>query len=216
MLSSQSPVIVRRDGRNVFVTGSPGGRTIPNTVLCVLIDKLEFGLDVGAAVDGPRLHHAWFPDVVRLEPRAVKLQPLLVEKLTALGHHVKVGKSRKVTHIRSKFEMVFSAARADDRRTEGEGRGILTSTPLGTHRHTVSRLAGGTRAIASRSIEPCIFIGSYLFWRCSCFPRPWRMPATGANSRASAYRRLCGNARPSLVEQRPQHQMESAAPRGWK
>jgi gamma-glutamyltranspeptidase/glutathione hydrolase len=123
MLSSQSPVVVRRDGRTVFVTGSPGGRTIPNTVLCVLLDRLEFGLDVGAAVDGPRLHHAWFPDSVRLEPRALKLQPLLVEKLTALGHQVKVGKSPQGdAHSIEIRDGIFRGA-ADERRTAGKASG---------------------------------------------------------------------------------------------
>jgi gamma-glutamyltranspeptidase / glutathione hydrolase len=123
MLSSQSPVIVRREGRTVFVTGSPGGRTIPNTVLCVLLDKLEFSLDVGAAVDDARLHHAWFPDVVRLEARAIKSQPLLVEKLTALGHRVKVSKSPQGdAHSIEVRDGIFYGA-ADDRRTQGKAAG---------------------------------------------------------------------------------------------
>ena len=123
MLSSQSPVIVRREGRTVFVTGSPGGRTIPNTVLCVLLDKLEFGLDVGAAVDGPRMHHAWFPDVVRLEPSALQLQPSLVEKLTALGHKVQVAKSPQGdAHSIEVREGTFYGA-ADNRRTQGKASG---------------------------------------------------------------------------------------------
>jgi gamma-glutamyltranspeptidase/glutathione hydrolase len=67
MLSSQSPTIVRKGGRLLLVTGSPGGRTIPNTVLWVLLGVLEFGLEPRAALDAPRTHHAWFPDVLLLE-----------------------------------------------------------------------------------------------------------------------------------------------------
>jgi gamma-glutamyltranspeptidase/glutathione hydrolase len=67
MLSSQSPTIVLRDGKVRLVTGSPGGRTIPNTTLWVILNILEFGLSPRAAVDAPRTHHQWFPDVLRLE-----------------------------------------------------------------------------------------------------------------------------------------------------
>jgi gamma-glutamyltranspeptidase/glutathione hydrolase len=58
MLSSQCPTIVLKDGKVRLVTGSPGGRTIPNTVLWVVLNILEFGLDPRAAVDAPRTHHA--------------------------------------------------------------------------------------------------------------------------------------------------------------
>jgi gamma-glutamyltranspeptidase/glutathione hydrolase len=86
MLSSMTPVIVTRDGRPVLVTGSPGGRTIINTVLCVVVNVIDFGMPVEEAVAAPRLHHQWFPDAVRFE--GVKQHPELVAKLKALGHTV--------------------------------------------------------------------------------------------------------------------------------
>src|SRR5205085_7350125 len=64
MLSSQTPTIVARDGKVLLVTGSPGSRTIINTVLCVLVNVVDFDMPVQQAVDAPRLHHQWFPDVV--------------------------------------------------------------------------------------------------------------------------------------------------------
>ena len=67
MLSSQSPTIVLKDGKVRLVTGSPGGRTIPNTTLWVVLNVLEFGLTPREAVDAPRTHHPWFPDVLNLE-----------------------------------------------------------------------------------------------------------------------------------------------------
>jgi gamma-glutamyltranspeptidase/glutathione hydrolase len=70
MLSSQSPTIVLKGGKVRLVTGSPGGRTIPNTTLWVILNVLEFGLDPRAAVDAPRTHHQWFPDVLNLEGRS--------------------------------------------------------------------------------------------------------------------------------------------------
>ena len=67
MLSSQSPTIVVRNGRPVLITGSPGGRTIINTVICVLLNVLQYEMPLREAIDAPRLHHQWFPDQVRFE-----------------------------------------------------------------------------------------------------------------------------------------------------
>ena len=69
MLSSQCPTIVARDGKLVLVTGSPGGRTIPNTVFNVVLNVLEFDMDVDAAVAAPRTHHQWFPDELQVRGR---------------------------------------------------------------------------------------------------------------------------------------------------
>jgi gamma-glutamyltranspeptidase/glutathione hydrolase len=84
MLSSQSPTIVLKDGRVRLVTGSPGGRTIPNTTLWVVLNVLEFGLSPREAVDSPRTHHQWFPDRLILEgpdwPDATRTS------LKAIGH----------------------------------------------------------------------------------------------------------------------------------
>ena len=71
MLSSQTPTLVLKDGQVQMVTGSPGGRTIPNTTLWVVLNYLEFGLSPARAVDAPRTHHQWFPDELVLEGRVV-------------------------------------------------------------------------------------------------------------------------------------------------
>jgi gamma-glutamyltranspeptidase/glutathione hydrolase len=86
MLSSQTPTIVARNGKVVLVTGSPGGRTIINTVLCVLLNVLEFDMDLDAAVAAPRLHHQWLPDRVVFEPAVYKEHSAMLDKLRALGH----------------------------------------------------------------------------------------------------------------------------------
>jgi gamma-glutamyltranspeptidase/glutathione hydrolase len=85
MLSSMSPTIVAKNGKPVLVTGSPGGRTIPNTVLCVVTNVIDFGMDVRAAVDAPRQHHQWFPDEIQMEGKPGDLKV----KLEALGHEVR-------------------------------------------------------------------------------------------------------------------------------
>jgi len=87
MLSSQTPTLVLKDGRVHVVTGSPGGRTIPNTTLWVLLNLLEFGLDPRAAVDAPRTHHQWFPDVLVLEGRS--WPDATRNAVSALGHKLK-------------------------------------------------------------------------------------------------------------------------------
>ncbi len=87
MLSSQTPTLLLKDGRVRVVTGSPGGRTIPNTVLWVVLDVAEFGMDPRAAVAAPRTHHQWLPDVLNLEGRDWPKATL--EALTALGHRVR-------------------------------------------------------------------------------------------------------------------------------
>jgi gamma-glutamyltranspeptidase/glutathione hydrolase len=66
-LSSMSPTIVLKDGKPVLVTGTPGGSRIISTVLQVIVNVLDYHMDVAAAVAAPRLHHQWLPDEVRIE-----------------------------------------------------------------------------------------------------------------------------------------------------
>ncbi|WP_256807452.1 gamma-glutamyltransferase [Bradyrhizobium sp. Bra64] len=84
-LSSMSPTIVLKDGKPVLVTGSPGGSRIISTVLQVIVNVLDYKMDVAAAVAAPRLHHQWLPDEVRVE-RGFP-DPVLFE-LKAMGHLV--------------------------------------------------------------------------------------------------------------------------------
>ena len=86
MLSSQTPTLVCRDDRPVLVTGSPGGRTIINTVLCTVVSFVDFHLDSRQAVDAPRLHHAWFPDRVGFEGFKRPEYAQTVEQLRSMGH----------------------------------------------------------------------------------------------------------------------------------
>ena len=66
-LSSMSPTIVLKDGKPVLVTGSPGGSRIISAVLQVIVDVVDYHMNVAAAVAAPRLHHQWLPDEVRIE-----------------------------------------------------------------------------------------------------------------------------------------------------
>ncbi|MGZ5871118.1 MAG: gamma-glutamyltransferase [Bradyrhizobium sp.] len=84
-LSSMSPTIVLKDGKPVLVTGSPGGSRIISTVLQVIVNVLDYHMDVAAAVAAPRLHHQWLPDEVRIEHG---FADDTLDALRAKGHRV--------------------------------------------------------------------------------------------------------------------------------
>jgi gamma-glutamyltranspeptidase/glutathione hydrolase len=85
-LSSMCPVILVKDGAVVMVSGSPGGRTIPSTVLNTVLNVVDFGLDARGAVDAPRFHHQWLPDRIQVE---ADLPSATREALKAMGHAIK-------------------------------------------------------------------------------------------------------------------------------
>jgi gamma-glutamyltranspeptidase / glutathione hydrolase len=86
MLSSQTPTILAKDGKVVLITGSPGSRTIINTVLCIVVNVVDFQMSIRDAVDAPRLHHQWFPDEARFE--GVSKNKEAVETLRKMGHKI--------------------------------------------------------------------------------------------------------------------------------
>jgi len=86
MLSSMSPTIVAKNGKLFMVTGSPGGRTIINTVTEVVLNATGFGMSAREAVDAPRLDHEWLPDVVTFEHDAIP--DSTAARLRAMGHTV--------------------------------------------------------------------------------------------------------------------------------
>jgi gamma-glutamyltranspeptidase/glutathione hydrolase len=86
MLSSMTPTIVVREGRPYLVTGSPGGRTIPSTVLLTVLNVLDFGMNAQEAVDAPRFHHQWLPDTIRFERYGLSADT--VEALAKRGHRL--------------------------------------------------------------------------------------------------------------------------------
>jgi gamma-glutamyltranspeptidase/glutathione hydrolase len=93
MLSSMTPTMVLKDGKLVLVTGSPGGRTIINTVFTIVLGIVEYGLTGREAVDLARIHHQWLPDKVTIEKDRGSSQAVL-EKLRAMGHTISAGVSQ--------------------------------------------------------------------------------------------------------------------------
>jgi gamma-glutamyltranspeptidase / glutathione hydrolase len=87
MLSSMTPTIVLRNGKVVLITGSPGGRTIINTALCIVLNVAEFGMNGRQAVDAARMHHQWLPDSTSLEGGAISEEAL--SRLKEMGHNIR-------------------------------------------------------------------------------------------------------------------------------
>jgi gamma-glutamyltranspeptidase/glutathione hydrolase len=96
MLSSMTPSIIAKDGKLIAVIGSPGGRTIINTVLQVTSNIIDFGMDIRAAVAAPRLHHQWLPDRISIEENGIT--PQVADQLRALGHTVNLGGRQGTAH----------------------------------------------------------------------------------------------------------------------
>lgn len=70
MLSSMTPTLVEKDGEFWMTVGTPGGSTIITSVLQTILNVYEFDMDMQQAVDAPRFHHQWLPDVIRFEPNS--------------------------------------------------------------------------------------------------------------------------------------------------
>ena len=85
-LSSMTPTLVFKDGKPVLVTGSPGGSRIITTVLQVLVNVVDHGMNVADAVSAPRFHHQWQPDMLFLEPG---FSPDTIKLLEQRQHKVK-------------------------------------------------------------------------------------------------------------------------------
>jgi gamma-glutamyltranspeptidase/glutathione hydrolase len=83
-LSSMTPTIVLTDGKLWFAIGSPGGPTIINTVMQVIVNVIDHGMNIQQAIDWPRVHHQWMPDQIASEPYG--LAPDVLNKLKAMGH----------------------------------------------------------------------------------------------------------------------------------
>ena len=96
MLSSMTPTILARDGEPVAVIGSPGGRTIINTVLQIVVNVVDFRMSPADAVASKRLHHQWLPDVARLEDGYMSETDAAA--LAAMGHEIAWSARQGIAH----------------------------------------------------------------------------------------------------------------------
>ncbi|MBM3442558.1 MAG: gamma-glutamyltransferase [Bacteroidetes bacterium] len=116
MLSSMTPTIVLKEGKPFLVVGTPGGTTIPTSVLQTIVNILDFDLGTKDAVDKPKFHHQWQPDVVAVEatfPEAV------TKELQAMGYTItkrgQIGRTEVIRIERDKQRTLKLEAVADAR-----------------------------------------------------------------------------------------------------
>lgn len=110
MLSSMTPTIVERDGAFWMSLGTPGGSTIITTVLQIILNTQEFDMTLQSAINAPRFHHQWLPDMVQFEP--FKFDSLALKQLQEKGYLI----HQKENTIIGKVDAVMRTA---DGRLEG-------------------------------------------------------------------------------------------------
>ncbi len=123
MLSSMTPTILAKDGHLFMVTGSPGGRTIINTVLQTILNVVDFGMNVQEAIDVGRFHHQWLPDRIRHERHG--LSPDTLSLLEDRGHRLQeVAAQGNVQAILYDREADMLEGASDRRRPDGAAVGF--------------------------------------------------------------------------------------------
>lgn len=86
MLSSMTPTIVAKNGKPYLVIGSPGGRTIINTVFQTILNVLEFNMPIDKAIESMKIHHQWLPDKIFYEK--LLMSPDTRRNLELMGHNL--------------------------------------------------------------------------------------------------------------------------------
>ena len=101
MLSSMTPTIVEKNGKLFMVVGSPGGSTIITSVLQTILNVYEYNLSMQEAVNAPRFHHQWLPDLITFEPKAFDTKTL--ETLKSKSYLI----NEKTTPVIGKFDAIL-------------------------------------------------------------------------------------------------------------
>ena len=102
MLSSMTPTIVEKNGKLFMTVGSPGGSTIITSVLQTILNVYEYDLSMQNAVNAPRFHHQWLPDLITFEPNAFDIKTL--EILKAKGYLI----NEKTTPVIGKVDAILA------------------------------------------------------------------------------------------------------------
>jgi gamma-glutamyltranspeptidase/glutathione hydrolase len=101
MLSSMTPTIVEKDGKLFMVVGTPGGSTIITSVLQTILNVYEYNLSMQEAVNAPRFHHQWLPDLITFEPSTFETKT--IDKLKAKNYLI----NEKPTPIIGKVDAIL-------------------------------------------------------------------------------------------------------------
>jgi gamma-glutamyltranspeptidase/glutathione hydrolase len=121
-LSSMTPTIVAKDGKPVFTAGSPGGKTIINTTMQVILNVIDHEMNIAQSVEAGRIHHQWLPDVTSIETGG--LSPDTVRLYEEKGHRVtERGGQGAVMAVYHDRENGFFEGAADSRRGDGAAVG---------------------------------------------------------------------------------------------
>jgi gamma-glutamyltranspeptidase/glutathione hydrolase len=120
-LSSMTPTIVVREGKTVLVLGSPGSSKIITTVANVLMGVVDYGMNIQEAVNAPRFHHQWLPDVLNVEKW---FSPDTVNALRQMGYNVQIGlhDGADVSSYWSDAECIAIDWKSGDRLGASDGR----------------------------------------------------------------------------------------------
>jgi gamma-glutamyltranspeptidase / glutathione hydrolase len=120
-LSSMTPTIVVRDGKAVMVLGSPGSSKIITTVANVFMGVVDYGMNLQEAVNAPRFHNQWMPDVVNVEKW---FSPDTVSDLRQMGYNIEIGLhyGDQIAPYWSDAECVAIDAKTGDRLGASDGR----------------------------------------------------------------------------------------------
>ena len=102
MLSSMTPTIVAKNGKPYLIIGSPGGRTIINTVFQTVLNVLAYDMQIDKAIETMKIHHQWLPDEIVYE--RFLMSPDTRAALQAMGHHL-----REVKNLGSLMGITYDA-----------------------------------------------------------------------------------------------------------
>ena len=121
-LSSMTPTIVAQNGKPVFATGSPGGKTIINTTMQTILNVIDHGYNIAEAIEAGRIHHQWYPDVTRIESNFFSADT--IELYEAKGHRITERSSQGAAMgvFYNRDEDLFEGA-SDSRRGDGAAVG---------------------------------------------------------------------------------------------
>ena len=121
-LSSMTPTIVAKDGKPIFTAGSPGGKTIINTTMQVIVNVIDHEMNIAQSVEAGRIHHQWLPDVTSIE--AGSLSSDTVRLYEEKGHRVteRGGQGAAMAVYHDRENGLFEGA-ADSRRGDGAAVG---------------------------------------------------------------------------------------------
>ena len=141
MLSSMTPTIVAKDGELFMVTGTPGGRTIINTVMQTILNVVDHGMNAQEAVDAGRIHHQWLPDRINFESR--EFSPDTISLLESYGHSVNEiaaqGAAEVIVHLIEEGILEGGV----DRRAPDGGAGVHDEGPAAEGSGVDDDCAGG-------------------------------------------------------------------------